>query len=215
MLKASFYNNPFIGLYLRASDELVAVPKNIPSKTLEAAQAALGARIFHASISQSNLLGIFSVMNSSGALLSSLAEPAEAALFKQQGLNIDFLEPLSPGNNVAANDKAALASHHLSKHELKRVEDCLGVEVFQHRFATPSIITSLAVTNKGFVAHNDLTETELKILEKIFGVHGMQATVNGGTVFNGIGLVANSRGALVGEATSGFEVQRIYEALFG
>jgi translation initiation factor 6 (eIF-6) len=36
-----------------------------------------------------------------------------------------------------------------------------------------------------------------------------------GVPFVGMGVVANSKGALVGHATSGFEVQRIYEALFG
>lgn len=215
LLKGSFYNNPFVGLFIRASDERVAVPRNIPQKTLEAVQNALGAPIFSASVSQSNLLGIFSVMNSNGAVLSSLAEKQEASEFKKQGLNVELLEPFSPGCNLAVNNKAALASHHLSKQEVKRVGDCLGVEVFQHRFATPSVITSMVVTNKGFVAHNDLTETELKLLEKMFGVPGMQATVNGGTVCSSLGLVANSRGALVGEATSGFEVQRIFEALFG
>lgn len=215
LLKGSFYNNPYVGLFLRASDKLVAVPRSIPEKTLESVQSALRVPVFNASISQSNLLGIFSVMNSTGAVLSSLAEKQEALEFKKQGLNVAFLEPFSPGNNVAANDKAALASHHLSKPDLKRIGDCLGVEVFQHRFAAPSIITSIAVTNRGFVAHNDLTDTELKLLEKIFKVRGMQATVNGGTVFSSLGLVANSNGALAGEASTGFEVQRIFEALFG
>jgi len=215
LLKASFYNNPFVGLFLRASDKLVAVPRHVPEKTMEAAQAALQVTPFHTSISQSNLLGIFSVMNSKGAVLSCLAEKYEVLEFKKQGLNVALLDPFSPGNNVAANDKAALVSHHLSRSDITAVGDCLGVEVFQHRFATPSIITSISVTNRGFLAHNDLTETELKVLEKMFKVPGMQATVNGGTVFNSLGAVANSNGALVGAQTTGFEVQRIYQALFG
>jgi len=134
-------------------------------------------------------------------------------LLKKRGLNVFSLEALSPGNNVVANDKGALASNRVQKKDLKKISDCLGVEVFQQRFATPTVISSTVATNKGLLVHNDFTETETKFLEKILGARGLQATVNHGVLFNSLGVVANSKGAVVGEATSGFEVQRIYEAL--
>lgn len=215
LLKGSFYNNPFVGLFVRASDKLVAVPRDVPEKMLQSTQDSLGVPLFRTSISQSHLLGIFCVMNSNGAVISSLAEKQEIAEFKKQGLNVELLDPFSPGNNIACNDKAALASHNLSFSDIARIEDCLGVEVHQHRFATPAVITATVATNRGFVTHNELSEAEIKLLEKMFKVQGQQATVNGGTVYNSIGLVANGKGALVGELTTGFEVQRIYSALFG
>lgn len=215
IFRSSFYNNPFLGLFFKASDKLLVAPANCPKNTLERMQAALGVPVLHTFLAQSSLIGIFCVLNSSGAVVSSLAESAEKRLLKKQGLNLFSLDTLSPGNNVVANDRAALASPGIPKPQAKKIGDCLGVEVFQQRFATPRVITSTVATNKGLLVNNDFTETETKFLEKIFGVKGSQATVNNGAAFNSLGVAANSRGAVVGEATSGFELQRIYEALFG
>ena len=212
--RASFYNNSFLGMFFRASDELLLAPPNSPHKCLQSAEEALGVPVHRTWLAQSNLLGVFSAMNSRGVVLSPLAEKSEVAALRKLGLNSMLLSGLSPGNNVLANDRAALASHRVDKKMLKKIGDCLGVEVVQHRFGTPSLITSSVVTNRGLLTHNELTDTELKFLEKMFGVRGVQGTVNAGAVFNGLGIVANKNGAVAGEATTGFEMQRIYEALF-
>lgn len=215
VLKSSFYNNPFVGMYFKASDQLALAPSNAPVKVVELVERALGVPTVKLLLSQSNLLGLFSCMNSKGVVVTDLAEKAEVALLKKRGLNILLLEGLSPGNNVVANDKAALVSSRVEKKDLRKIEDCLGVEVFQHFFATPALITSTIATNSGLLTHNEITETELKFLEKIFKVQGSQGTVNNGVPFNSLGAVANSKGAVVGDGTSGFETQRIFNALFG
>ncbi|MEW5955684.1 MAG: translation initiation factor 6, partial [Candidatus Micrarchaeota archaeon] len=69
------------------------------------------------------------------------------------------------------------------------------------------------VTNKGLFACNEASDEELKELEKIFGVPAGKGTANLGSPCNGLCMAANSHGAAVGELTTGFEVQRIYEAL--
>jgi translation initiation factor 6 len=68
-------------------------------------------------------------------------------------------------------------------------------------------------TNKGFAAHNRTSEEALKELGSILRVSGLNCTLNTGVPFVSIGSVANSKGALVGEACTGFEQGRFAQAL--
>jgi len=213
--KAAYFNNPFIGLYLRASDRLVLCPPTISSKLLEQLEDALAVPVLKLFINSSPLLGLFSAMNSNGVVLPSFADGDEKKALRMAGLNVCTMERLSPGNNLVANDRAAVAAARVSRTDLRKLSDCLGVEVHHPRFADFPLATSTVVTNKGLLAYNELTGLELKKLEAIFGVKGANCTCNMGVYFNSLGVVANSNGAIVGSQTSGFEMQRIYEALGG
>ena len=166
-------------------------------------------------INSSPLLGLFAAMNSNGVVLPSFADEDEKKQLRQAGLNVHTLERLSPGNNLVVNDKGGLAGEKVPRLELGKLSDCLGVEVQQMRFGDFPLAPSTVVTNKGLLAYNELTELELKRLETLFGVRGANGTSNMGVYFNSLGVVANSRGALIGSKTSGFESQKIFEALGG
>ncbi|MBI3588560.1 translation initiation factor IF-6 [Candidatus Micrarchaeota archaeon] len=214
--KASFFNNPFVGLFFKTSDRLAILPSTAPPKVEEQVASTLGAKPVKLFVDNSPLLGIFCVMNSNGAVVSSSASQDELSVLKAEGLNVAVLDRLSPSNNILANDNAALASPHMGLSQIRAVQDALGVEVVQQRISNHSLLApTTVVTNRGLLAYNDLTETELRQLERIFRVRGAVGTSNAGTIYNALGVVANSKGAVVGMATTGFESQRIYEALFG
>ena len=69
------------------------------------------------------------------------------------------------------------------------------------------------VTNKGLLCHPKVTQEEKHQLEKVFDVPAMIGTVNHGTPLIGSGLVANTKGAIIGNLTTGVEMGRIEEAL--
>jgi len=133
---------------------------------------------------------------------------------KKAGLNVCSLaSPHAPGNTILCNDNAALASPAIPKKEAKRAADALGVEVLQQSFGgLASFAATSAVTNRGLLTYNDLTEAELKHLEKLFKVHAVIGTTNFGVPYNSLSVVANSRGALAGDKCTGFEMQRVFEA---
>jgi translation initiation factor 6 len=214
--KFSIRKNPFIGLFLEASDELALVPKSVPEKNLDFVEDTLGVKALRLFVGQSDLLGLMACLNSNGCVLSQGAEEEEKKALKQAGLNVMVLERFSPGNNIVANDKATVVSSSIPREDAKKIGECLGVEVHQTPLSHYSTPGSLNVaTNKGLLAFAEIPETEFKLLERILGVKGGVGTVNNGAPFNALGLVANSKGALLGEACTGFEVQRVYEALFG
>ncbi|HLC48383.1 MAG TPA: translation initiation factor IF-6 [Candidatus Norongarragalinales archaeon] len=217
IIKTSFYKNPHIGLFIRANDKIALVPKNIHEKLIPQVRDALQTEIVPIFLCQSPVLGIFSALNSNGCVVSALTEKHEIKPLKELGLNVYFLnEQFAPGNNILANDKAALLNHNIPRVEHKKIGDCLGVEVFSQPVANLNTVGSCnTVTNKGLLAFHELTDVELKMFEKIFGVRGTRGTVNLGSQANSYGVVANSKGALVGDSTSGAEMQNVYEGLFG
>lgn len=216
IVQTSYYNNPFIGLYCRASDSLAIVAGNCHQKLFDAAEKALGVPVEKAFISESHLVGTYTAMNSHGVVLPATASEKDLHVFKKHGLNTCRLDKNAPGNVVLCNDHACLVSPRLTQNEMKLISDTLGVEAHVQRLSgLASAATTSVATNRGLLAYNELTDTEIKHLSKIFGVHADVGTTNFGVPFNALGLVANSHGALVGQATTGHEMQRIYETLFG
>lgn len=217
LIKGSINSNPFAGLFARANEDLLIVPPRVPEKKTKEFAEALGVEPLHLMINDSPYLGLFIALNSKGCVLPRLSEESEAKALKKAGLNVCVLDsPLSPGNTIMCNDKAVLLSPRMPKPEANRISDALGVEAFQQEFGgIPAFASTSVVTNAGLYAYNELTDVELKHLEKLFGVHALIGTTNFGVPFNALALIANTKGAIAGSMTTGVETQRIYEALSG
>jgi translation initiation factor 6 len=214
--RASNFGNPFIGLFAKSSDRLAACDASCSPK-LEHALGALGVPIAKLTFGGAmGLCGIFLAMNSNGAVVPSFCSREEVSALKRHGLEVEKLSgPFSAaGNNIAANDHGALVNPAMPRKEIRKVSDCLGVEAVPMRvagYSTPG--SCVAATNKGFAAHNRATSEELKELEAIFRVSGLNCTVLTGIPFVPLGLVANSSAAVFGESATGFEIGRASEAL--
>ena len=216
IVKADFEKNPFIGLFLKASDRFILVPKSAPEKLVEIAVETLETEAIKLFVNQSHLLGLYCAMNSRGCVLPRTTEPEEIAILKKAGLNVCTVSDKfsAIGNNIAVNDKGALVNPDMSGNDCKAIADCLGVEVFRRKVAGFSTVGALTVaTNRGVLTCNEASESDLELMEKCFGVKGGKGSSNMGTPFNSLGVIANSKGAVVGELTTGFEMGRVHEAL--
>lgn len=215
-LRAVVEGNPFIGLLARASDRLALLPVSAPEKFAEKCRAALGVKVEPVSIADSNFAGLFTALNSRGVVVSALASDAEVKRLKGLGLEASGLHGMltAVGNNVLANDKAALVNPRMTAADARIVGDVLGVEVVKRCVAGFQTVGSAGiVTNRGIFIHGAAEEEELRELEGIFGVKGGAGTANMGVPFVGICMVANSNGFVAGEKTSGFELGRASDAL--
>ena len=213
--KTTNFGNPHIGLFAKANDSLTIADITASPKFLTALEA-LGSPVVKTTLGGSGLVGIYLAMNSRGAILPSFSSKDEIAAIKSHGLEI----ALFPGkfcaaaNNIAANDFGAIANPELPNDLVKKAADALGVEVVKKKVAGYFTAGSAVLaTNKGFAAHNRASEEELKEIQSILKVQGQNCTLNTGVAFVSIGAVANSRAALVGESTTGFEAGRLAEAL--
>ncbi|MGC8478463.1 MAG: translation initiation factor IF-6 [Candidatus Micrarchaeia archaeon] len=214
----SIRNSSHIGAFATASENFIFVGAGIPEKDKIVMEEALAAQHVDLTISFSDLVGIFSRANSNGILLSNLVEKVEVERLKEQNLGINIgvvdSELNAIGNNILANDKIAIVNPEYTPEDMKQISDILGVEVLKGpsmRYKT--VGASNMLTNKGIVVNNRSTESEEGIIGQATKFKPIKSTANTGSLYLGISAIANSKGAVVGKDTTGFELQRLMEGL--
>lgn len=216
MKTSTYFGNSWLGLFLRGNNEHVLMPIDAMDKLSNAAKEYLKAEPVKTLIGGSNLVGLYVAMNSKGAILPNVATAEEVSLVKTLGLNVhrSAEHQNAHGNNLAINDKGGLVNPNIPHAERRKMEDVLGIELVEASIAGyPTVGSCVTANNKGFITHFRATEEEMKLVESALKVKGLKGSVNTGTGFLPLGVVANDKGYLAGEQTSAFEMGRIEEAL--
>ncbi len=214
--KLDFERSSHIGLFALATDEFVLVPDFMPEDIAEQFAHVLKVDPIPTRIAGTGLIGIFAAGNSSGVVLPYIARDDEIRNLKEHGVDVLTVRDkvTAMGNMVAANDRGAVISESLREETAKKIAEFLGVDYVQRNVANVEIVgAAIVATNKGFLAHPNTTDGELKQLEKLFGVKGDTTTVNYGDPFVRGGIVANSHGIIVGDDTSPVEIMKIEDIL--
>ncbi len=215
--RIKFKGTPNIGVFLLVTDSYAVVPPDTPNKVIRAIKENLEVEPVKSSIGESRLIGVLSAGNTKGLLVPyyTLDDELEA-LKKALDVNVSRVpgKITAIGNVVLANEEACLVSPELESDAVKVIEETLNVTVKRGTISNLPIVGSSGVaTSKGVLVHPQVTAKELEALEKLFRVPVDTGTVNGGVPYVKVGLVANSFGALVGEDTTGPEIQNIVAVL--
>jgi len=184
-LQTDFFGDPNLGLFARASDKLFLVGRQLQDKAVRGAAKVLGLEPVTASIADSELVGMFSAMNSNGIILPKITSDSELEatrkLAKVEGMNVLTLgsDFTAIGNLILCNDRGAVLSSLLTKKDARKVEDCLGVEcAFQTVAGLYSVGSCGIATNSGCLLHRDATEEELDSIQDILRVETDVGTAN-------------------------------------
>ncbi|MCD6414589.1 MAG: translation initiation factor IF-6 [Candidatus Diapherotrites archaeon] len=214
--KKNLSGNPFIGIFCSTSNKITLVPPSAPESFVNIVEQVLGTEPVRATLYNSSLIGIFSVLNSNGILVPETVYETEIeqlrSLFGKVGVIHEFT---AITNLIACNDKGCIASPVFSKNDVKTIKDTLGVGVTQAKVAGLDVVgSSVVANNKGFLTNPNITDDDLKLLNKVFKVEGTVGSINYGSPFVRGGLLANDKGAVTGMLTTAYEIGRIDEALF-
>ncbi len=213
-----FHKNPFIGIFGRANDDWLIFAKGLPKNTKKKAKEYLEVEVLETTVGGTSLIGSLLAMNSRGIVVSNIVTEEELKELKETGLEVVVAPGLenAVGNLVIMDDKSALVDPELDEETVEVMQEVLKVKVYRGTIGESGLIGMCAVINdKGILTHPDLSDDEKKILEKIFpGREIMVGTVNRGVPFVGSGIIVNSKGALVGNKSTGVEVMRIEGTLF-
>lgn len=211
------YRSPNIGIFMKANEKFLLVPKGLAQTKTDKLCASLGVSAVPTSIGESRLLGVLSSMNSNGMLVSRLAEEGEVSEIRAAtGMNVSRLESrfTAVGNLVVANDRCALVSPALDSTAVSQVKDVMGTEVERlpigEYYQTGSLVVA---TNKGAAVYPGLDEQEVERIGRLLGVDAYPTSVNSGVPYVASGLIANSKNAIVGSQTTGPELVFITRAL--
>ncbi len=215
MNKLSIRGSPFVGVFIKATDEFALVPTGLTPKDKKIIEQTFEVNIVETRIANTSIIGSLCIANKKKVVLPSIAEPDEIDELERQGIKtavIDSVEAL--GNHVTLNDTSGICGNALREQTLKSIEHELGIEIKRLTVANSDLVGSATVvTNKGFVCHPKTLEEEFKTLEKTLAIKGNVSSANYGDLFIGNSVAANSFGCLVGQNTTGYEMMAIDEAL--
>lgn len=212
----AYAGNPNVGVYARATEAHVFVSTNLTTKERRETEAALGVTPVATPIGGANLVGSLLAANSHGIVVSDIASARELRVLRATGLKVLSLDDKfnAAGNNLLVTDRGALASPDYSDKMLATIEATLQVPVHRGTLAGLGTVGMAGVaTTNGVLVHPKATPEERENARRVFGREALIGTVNHGTGLIGAGLVANSRGAVIGAASTGIEQGRIEDAL--
>ncbi len=215
--RAAYFGNPFIGLFICTNGKHTLFPLDAKQSMVDAVCESLGTSGVRVNIGGNNLNGIYAAMNNNGIVLPANTPTGQAKqIGEETGISVYVSKEKfnAHGNNVALNDMGGLINPNVGKKERAAMEECLGIELVPFTLEGFSAMGSMCVANnKGFLVHYCAGERAIAEIGEILRVRGMPGTVNMGTGFVSIGLLANDKGYFAGEATSPFELGRVEEAL--
>lgn len=211
------YRSPNIGVFTKANDRYLLVPKGIAPTKSDKLSANLEVTAVPSSIAESRLLGPLVSMNNNGILVSRLADDSEVAeISRATGLPVTRLDSklTAVGNLTAGNDRCTLVSPILDSRALVQIKDALGTEVERMAVGEYHQVGSFVVaTNSGAAVYPGLNEDEVERIGALLGVEAYPTSVNSGVPFVASGIVANSKNAVAGSQTTGPELVFITRAL--
>ncbi len=210
--KTSIRGNPNVGLFGLATDKFLLASADLTDTKI------VSDKVFPLTFGGTDLVGLFAAGNSNGIVVPYIINRIEReALAKvKKALDINILElkckETAMGNLIVANDKGAIISGMLKK-DANKISDALGVEVSTESIVDMDIPGSYcAATNKGFLLTMIAEEADYDLVKSVLKVDGDIGSVNFGSPFVSSGVLANSKGVLVGAQTTGFELARVDES---
>lgn len=208
---ADFQGDPNIGLFGIVTEKYAVLPEAGIDVSF------LVKKIAYTTIAGTKLCGIFLAGNSNGLIVPETITERELTVLKNTLKGVNILKIRSKynaiGNLILCNDKGAVISP-LLRASADEIAECLKVKIRIGNVLDSDIVGAMGIaTKKGFLLDMYAGDDEFGFVKEALGVDGNIGTVNFGSEFVKSGILANSKGVLVGKATTGPETARIDEAL--
>jgi len=216
LIQLELGGSPYIGVYARANDTVALVPPSVSPEVAAEIGRALEVTVVTTTLGGSTILGSVLAMNNKGIVVADFADDAELEPLLKAGLKVARITGKynAAGNNILANDNGAVVNPDLGKQAITLIEEALGVPVERATLAGLKTVGSAGfATNKGVLVHPKTTQQEREIIERVLKVKADIGTINHGAPYIGAGLIGNNKGAAIGIATTGPELNRIEDAL--
>lgn len=215
--RTDFEGDSNVGAFGIATDKFVQVSPRMSDKSLEMINQAFSLPLVKSTIATLDAVGIMCVANSNGLLLPYTTTSDELARLKAYSdIRIDWIDNkmTALGNIIVANDKGAICHADFDTKARRKISDTLGVEVVPGTVAKlPIVGANSVVTSRGAVVHPLATSEEIEQIAELLKVDVEVGTVNRGSPYTRLGVLANSDGMIAGSDTTGVELAHISQVL--
>lgn len=208
--------NPNIGVFAAANESLAFTSADASPEFVRALEGALGVKTVKTTVAGAHVIGSLMAMNSNCAVVSGLTDEREMEVISEHIPVYRLDDSLNAaGNNILVNDNGAIVSPEYGHAVAKPLSEALGVEVVFSSIAGCNTVGSVCrATNKGCVCHMEASDEEVELIKDVLKVQEVVRTsVNHGSRMVGAGVVANTKGAVVGDETTPIEMGKIEDGL--
>ncbi|MFX1484808.1 MAG: translation initiation factor IF-6, partial [Promethearchaeota archaeon] len=162
-------------------------------------------------------VGLVSVATSNGILVPYTITDEELGQIKASSeVTVDWIDDkmTALGNIIIANDNGAMCHPDFGFKARQKISDVLGVEVVPGSIAKlPIVGANTVATNSGAIVHPLATDGEIELLSQLLKVQVEVGTVNRGSPYTSLGVLANIDGMIAGSDTTGVELAHISQVL--
>jgi translation initiation factor 6 len=186
-------------------------------KSLDTIEKTFNLPLVQATVATLDAVGLVSVATSNGILVPyTISDEELAELKKSSDVTVDWLDNKNTalGNIIIANDNGAMCHPDFDFKARQKISDVLGVEVVTGSLAKLPIVGANAIaTNQGAIVHPMATSGEIELLAQLLKVHVEVGTVNRGSPYTSLGVLANVDSMIAGTDTTGVELAHISQVL--
>jgi translation initiation factor 6 len=215
VILADVFGSPNIGVYCFANEKVAIVPPGLTQRKIGQFAETLGVRVCNTTIGGSTLVGALVTGNSNAVLVPHTVRDYELSRIKEYSRVVVVDSKWTAlGNLVLANDSGAVVHPKAAEEIVRAVSDELGVQpVFGTLGSLPFVGALGVATNKGAMVSPNTLNEEREVVMAALHVEVELSSTNGGVSFVKSGILANSRGAVVGPLTRGAELMQISRTL--
>jgi translation initiation factor 6 len=215
IILADVFGSPNIGVYCFASESIVIVPPGLTQRKIGQFAETLGVGVCSTTVGTSTLVGALVTGNSNAVLVPHTIRDYELKRIQEYARVVVVDSKWTAlGNVVLTNDHGAVIHPEASTEIVDAVNDELKVEHAFGKLAALPFVGALAVaTNKGAMVSPNTLDEERAIVKSALHVEAEPSSTNGGVSFVKSGILANSKGAVVGPLTRGAELMQISRTL--
>ena len=216
--KTIILGNSSLGIFALATEKYAVVPFGIKESSQKIITDTLSIEIAQTTIANSVLVGTLIVGNSDTLFVPSNVGNKEISNIKES-LNdkLEIIEINSKftalANLIVMNDKGAIISDVFEKKAQNQIKDVLGNVTVGSLLGSPLVGSIAMCTNRGALVHPLLSEEEISEISSILQVRADVCTINRGIPYPRVGILANSKGAVLGTDSTGPESMRVFEVL--
>jgi translation initiation factor 6 len=215
VILADVFGSPNIGVYCFANESIAIVPPGLTQRKMGQFTETLGVQVCSTTVGGSTLVGALVTGNSNAVLVPHTIRDYELERI-QEFARVVVVDSkwTALGNVVLANDSGALIHPEASEEISRAVSDELRLRPTRGTSGSLGFVGALGVaTNKGALLSPNTLEEERIVARSALHVEADLSSTNGGVPFVKSGILANSKGAVVGPLTRGAELMQISRTL--
>lgn len=212
----SFNQNPNIGLYAFVTDKFCLLGREIDKKYDKVIEDILKVPVHRITIAGTSLIGVFLSGNEDMLLMPKIAFDYELKALEKLKIPFTVIDSniTALGNTVALNNHGVYVSDEFSARVKKLIRTAMELPLRPGKIAGNNAVGSCLVVNgKHALIHRDAELFEIKLIQDFLKVKITEGTVNMGSPYVKSGLLANSKGLLIGSLSGGPEANNADMAL--